>query len=65
MDEDDAIQAPEPVREFAQGVMAGDEFSYLFEDAVVDVPSRFDRESPTARWRFDGRITVRVRDPGE
>lgn len=65
MDEDNAIQAPAPVREFAEGVMAGDEFSYTFEDAVVDVPSRFDRESPTARWRFDGTLTVRVHDPGE
>jgi hypothetical protein len=27
---------------------------------VIDVPSRFDRASPTARWRFDGTLTVRV-----
>jgi len=56
---------PEPVREFADGVLASEEYSQSFDDVTVDVPSRFDRESPTARWRFDGTLTVRIRNPGE
>lgn len=58
-------EAPEPVREFVEGVLASDEYSQTFEGVAVDVPSRFDRESPTARWRFDGTLTVRVRNPDE
>jgi len=58
-------EAPQPVREFVEGVLASDEYSQTFDSVTVDVPSRFDRESPTARWRFDGTLTVRVRNPGE
>ena len=42
------------------GSMAGDEVRYEFDEAMIDVPSRFDRASPTATWRFDGTLTVRV-----
>lgn len=58
-------EAPQPVREFVEGVLASDEYSQSFDNVAVDVPSRFDRESPTARWRFDGTLTVRVHDQGE
>ncbi len=54
---------PPVVREWAAGVLANDEYTQTFADAVVDVPARFDHgdETPTARWRFDGTLTVRVR----
>jgi hypothetical protein len=51
---------PAPLQEFAAELMAGDEVRYEFDEAVIDVPSRFDRASPTATWRFDGTLTVRV-----
>lgn len=57
---DDAPRPPALLREFTADLMAGDEVEYTFEDANVDIPSRFDRESPTATWRFDGTLTVRV-----
>ncbi|MFC4359999.1 hypothetical protein ACFO0N_18785 [Halobium salinum] len=62
---DAAPTPPEPVREFVSRVLSEDEVRETFEDTVVDVPSRFDRPSPTARWRFDGTLTVRVADAGE
>ncbi|MFB6117213.1 hypothetical protein [Halosegnis sp.] len=63
--EEAAPTPPALVREFTADLMAGDEVSYTLEDAHVDVPSRFDRPSPTATWRFDGTVTVRVERTGE
>jgi len=53
---------PAVVRQWADGVFANEEYTHTFEDAVVDVPSRFEAGAPTARWRFDGTLTVRVRE---
>lgn len=53
---------PAVVREWAEGVLASDEHIQTVEDAVVEVPSRFDRGGATARWRFDGTLTVHVRE---
>jgi hypothetical protein len=57
---DGVAPVPATLREFTAELMAGDEVRYEFDEAVIDVPSRFDRASPTARWRFDGTLTVRV-----
>jgi hypothetical protein len=59
-DTNGAAPVPAPLQEFAAELMAGDEVRYEFDEAVIDVPSRFDRASPTATWRFDGTLTVRV-----
>lgn len=56
---------PAVVRRWADGVLTNDEYTHTFEDAVVDVPSRFDPDAPTARWRFDGTLTVRVHESEE
>ncbi len=69
MDDSEGTNGPETgatvpavVRRWAEGVAANDEYTYTFEDAVVDVPSRFEADAPTARWWFDGTLTVRVRE---
>ena len=60
-DTDDA--PPEPparLRELPARLTPGDELRYTFEDAWVDVPSRFDRPGRTATWGLDGTVTIRV-----
>ncbi|WP_254536855.1 hypothetical protein [Halomarina litorea] len=59
---------PEPVRAFADGVLSAEEgetYEQTFDGETVGVPARFDRESPVARWRFDGRLAVTVHRAGE
>jgi len=63
----DETAPPATVREFADGVLSaeeGERYEQTFEEESVEVPSRFDRESPTATWRFDGRLTVTVHSVG-
>ncbi len=58
---------PEPVRTFADGVLTvpeGETYEQTLDD-TIDVPARFDRESPVATWRFDGRVAVTVHQAGE
>lgn len=55
------------VREFADGVLGVEEggtYEQTFGDWVA-VPSRFDRESAVARWRFEGRLAVTVHSAGD
>ena len=59
---------PAVVREFAAGVLGVEEggtYERTFEEETVDVPARFDRESATARWGFDGRLAVTVHSAGD
>jgi hypothetical protein len=59
---------PEAIREFADGVLRveeGESYERTFEEEIVDVPARFDRESATARWGFDGRLVVTVHSAGD
>jgi len=37
-----------------------DSLDVAVEDLEVDVPIYFDEDSPRARWRFDGDVTVTV-----
>ena len=59
--DDDAPTPPAPLREFTADILADDEVTREFAD-TIEVPSRFDRESPTATWRFDGTLTVHVEE---
>jgi len=57
-------ELPEPIREFSTALLAtddGESFTYAFDDATIDVPSRFDGEATAVRWRLDGTVTVRYR----
>ena len=59
-DDTDAPEPPALVREFTADLLTDDEIEHTFEEARVDVPSRFDRPSPTATWWFDGTLAVSV-----
>jgi len=61
MSDADPPPVPDVVREFRDGLVAG-ETTVEFDATTVPVPSRFDRPAPTAEWRFDGRLTVRVHE---
>jgi len=41
-------------------VERGDSLDVVIEDLAVDVPIYFGDDSPRARWRFDGDVTVTV-----
>lgn len=59
---------PDPVREFADGVLTVEEggtYDQRFAEEWIDVPSRFDRESAVATWGFDGRVAVTVHRAGD
>jgi hypothetical protein len=59
---DDAPSVPDVVREFHDDLLADDAAAVELADTRVPVPVRFDRASPTAEWRFDGRLTARIRE---
>jgi hypothetical protein len=61
----DPRRPPASLRAVADGLSTGVETTHRFEDEWVDVPARFDGPSRTARWRFDGSVTVRVEEEGE
>lgn len=63
-DDGDPPPVPDVVREFHDGLADG-EVTMEFDATTVAVPSRFDRPAPTAEWRFDGRLTVRVHERGD
>jgi len=61
MPEPDADELRQTVeRLLDETVERGDSLDVVIEDLAVDVPIYFGDDSPRARWRFDGDVTVTV-----
>jgi hypothetical protein len=43
----------------------GAEITYEFEEMEVDVPSKVGEDAEHARWRLDGTLRIRTREPEE
>lgn len=43
-----------------EGLDRDEQFDVTVENLEVDVPARFGEDAPAARWRFDGRVSVRI-----
>jgi hypothetical protein len=43
----------------------GAEITYEFEEMEVDVPSKVGGDAEHARWRLDGTMRVRTREPDD
>ncbi len=66
------MQRPDPRRTWNDAITdvleaeldRDEEIEATLEGLEVDVPLAHGEDSPWARWRFDGRVTVRIEESG-